>query len=57
MISLYRSPSPPPSSARITRLGTGLGLAQTPDVPGYADLTASVCAAVARAREALGGVS
>jgi hypothetical protein len=34
------------TSARMSRLGRGLGLAHTPDVPGYADLTAAVCAAV-----------
>lgn len=35
------------TSARIARLGSGLSMAQTPDVPGYADLTAAVCASVA----------
>lgn len=34
------------TSARISRLGRGLGLVHTPDVPGYADLAASVCAGV-----------
>ncbi len=35
------------TSARLVPLGRGLSLAHTPDLPGYADLTASVCEAVA----------
>lgn len=35
------------TSARIVRLGSGLGLVHTPDIPGYADLAASVCVSVA----------
>lgn len=31
------------TSAKVVRLGRGLGLSHTPDVPGYADLTAGVC--------------
>ncbi len=34
------------TSARVVSLGRGLGLSHTPDIPGYADLTASVCATV-----------
>lgn len=34
------------TSARVVRLGRGLGLSHTPDVPGYADLTAGVCGSV-----------
>lgn len=34
------------TSARVVRLGRGLGLSHTPDIPGYADLTASVCNSV-----------
>lgn len=34
------------TSARVSRLGRGLGLAHTPDIPGYTDLSASVCASV-----------
>lgn len=34
------------TSARVVRLGRGLGLSHTPDIPGYADLTAGVCATV-----------
>ena len=32
-------------NTKIVRLGRGLGMAQTPDIPGYAELIASVCAA------------
>lgn len=31
------------TSARVARLGTGLGLAHSADIPGYTDLCASVC--------------
>lgn len=34
------------TSAKVVRMGRGLGLSHTPDIPGYADLTASVCASV-----------
>jgi len=34
------------TSARVTRMGRGLGMVQTPDIPGYAELTASVFATV-----------
>ena len=31
------------TSARVTRLGRGLGMSQTPDIPGYAGLCDAVC--------------
>lgn len=34
------------TSAKVSRMGRGLGLAHTPDIPGYADLSASVCATI-----------